>query len=420
MPLDAAPDANVLDVAAGVQAIFPAIKARLPAGMEGTIVFDASKFVNSSIHQVEMTILAAPCWIVMGVVFAFLGSPRAVFIPVVAIPLSLIGTFIMMYALGYSINLLTLLAMVLAIGLVVDDAIIVVENVSRHMREGMNPFSAAILAARELGGPIIAMTVVLIAVYVPIGFQGGLTGALFTEFAFTLAGSVTVSGIVALTLSPMMCSRMLHRHGEGREWEVRLTAYIDRTFDRLHAWYERRLHNSLDSRPITLTFAVLVFASIYFLWSFAKSELAPAEDQGFILAADRRRPATRRRSSNRISYIDAIGKQSATYPEFDNIFTVAFPGGFFVGMVLKPWGERDRSAMAGLAKAVTHDMAFGGIPGIDAGVFPPPSLPGGGGGLPVQLVITTKQILCVPGTTSPWWRVSWRNPRIWYLVCRTI
>ena len=383
MALEAAPDANVLDVTAGIQRVFPEIKARLPAGMEGEIVFDASKFVNSSIHEVEMTILAA-LLIVMGVVFAFLGSLRTVVIPIVAIPLSLIGAFIMMLALGFSINLLTLLAMVLAIGLVVDDAIIVVENVYRHMKEGMNAFSAAILGARELAGPIIAMTVVLMAVYVPVAFQSGLTGALFTEFAFTLIGTVTISAIVALTLSPMLCSRMLRPHGEGREWEVRLTGIIDRTFDRMHAWYERRLHNSLDFRPVTLTFAVIIFASIYLLWTMSPSELAPEEDQGFILAAGQTAPNATLQQNQ--LYVDAVGQITTHYPEFENSFEVAYPGGFFIGMVLTPWNERSRSAseLSGLA---TADIAQ--VPGIRAAMFSPPSLPGGGGGLPVELVITT-------------------------------
>jgi len=383
MALEAAPDANVLDVTAGIQKVFPSIKAHLPAGMEAEIVFDASKFVNSSIHEVEMTILAA-LLIVMGVVFAFLGSPRAVFIPVVAIPLSLIGTFIMMFALGYSINLLTLLAMVLAIGLVVDDAIIVVENVYRHMKEGMNAFSAAILGARELSGPIIAMTVVLMAVYVPVAFQSGLTGALFTEFAFTLIGTVTISAIVALTLSPMLCSRLLRPHGEGRDWEVRLTGFIDRTFDKTHAWYERRLHNSLDFRSVTLTLAVIMFGATIVLWMFSQSELAPEEDQGFILAAGQTAPNATLQQ-NQI-YVDAVGQITTHYPEFENSFQVAFPGGFFIGMVLTPWNERSRSAKE-LANAATAEIAQ--VPGIRAAMFSPPSLPGGGGGLPVEIVITT-------------------------------
>ena len=202
-----APDANVLDVAKRVRDVFPDIQHQLPSGLTGEIVYDGTEFVNSSIEEVVKTLVEALV-IVTLVIFLFLGSLRAVIIPVIAMPLSLVGTFFVMLALGYSINLLTLLALVLAIGLVVDDAIIVVENVDRHMKEEhKTPLQSALLAARELGGPIIAMTVVLIAVYVPIGFQKGLTGALFTEFAFTLAGAVTVSAVVALTLSPMMCAK---------------------------------------------------------------------------------------------------------------------------------------------------------------------------------------------------------------------
>ena len=228
--IQVAPSANLLEVIAGVHKVFPEIQALLPHGLNGEIIYDSTEFVNSAINEVIRS-LAEALIIVTLVVFLFLGSMRASIIPTVAIPLSLIGTLIILLALGYSINLLTLLALVLAIGLVVDDAIIVVENVNRHLEEGMAPMDAAILAARELGGPIIAMTVVLAAVYVPIGFQSGLTGALFAEFAFALVGAVTVSGIVALTLSPMLCSRLLKAPDPERGgWEARLTLFIDRQF----------------------------------------------------------------------------------------------------------------------------------------------------------------------------------------------
>ena len=224
-----APDANVLDVAKQVREAFPEIQHQLPSGITGKIVYDGTEFVNSSIDEVVKTLVEALV-IVTLVIFLFLGSPRAVIIPVIAMPLSLVGTFFVMLALGYSINLLTLLALVLAIGLVVDDAIIVVENVDRHMKEEhKTPLQSALLAARELGGPILAMTVVLIAVYVPIGFQKGLTGALFTEFAFTLAGAVTVSAVVALTLSPMMCATFFRNEQEDN----RFVTFIDRQFERV-------------------------------------------------------------------------------------------------------------------------------------------------------------------------------------------
>src|SRR5476649_1234904 len=219
-----APQANILDVAKRVRDAFPDLKAQLPSGLTGEIVYDSTEFINTSIVEVIKTLVEA-LLIVTLVIYLFLGSLRAVVVPVIAMPLSLIGTFFVMLVLGYSINLLTLLALVLAIGLVVDDAIIVVENVDRHMKEGTPPMQAALMAARELGSPIIAMTVVLIAVYVPIGFQGGLTGALFTEFAFALARAVTVSGIVALTLSPMMSSRIFRKEQD----EGRFVQAIDRT-----------------------------------------------------------------------------------------------------------------------------------------------------------------------------------------------
>src|SRR5271154_814423 len=282
--IQVAPAANLLDVIGGVHKIFPDIQALLPHGLNGEIVYDSTEFVTSSIREVIRSLLEALA-IVTVVVFLFLGSVRSSLIPVVAIPLSLVGTFIVLLALGYSINLLTLLALVLAIGLVVDDAIIVVENVNRHLEDGMAPIPAAITAARELGWPIVAMTVVLAAVYVPIGFQGGLTGALFAEFAFALVGAVTVSGVVALTLSPMLCSRLLKAHDPlHRGWEEKLTYYIDRVFNWLQGSYERRLHRSLNYLPVTVVFSLVVLGSIYFLFITAHTELAPQEDQGVILS----------------------------------------------------------------------------------------------------------------------------------------
>src|SRR5258705_4713122 len=260
--IKAAPDANILEVAKRVRDAMPAIQAQLPSGLSGEIVYDSTKFVTASIREVVKTLVQA-LLIVTAVIFLFLGSVRAVIIPVVAMPLSLIGTFFVMLALGYSMNLLTLLALLLAIGLVVDDAIIVVENVDRHMKEeGKTPLQASLQAARELGGPILAMTVVLIAVYVPIGFQKGLTGALFTEFAFTLAGAVTVSAVIALTLSPMMSARLLKPHtGGGRGWQERFTDFVDHHFDQLRDFYHRTLSESLNTVTVTAVFAGIVLAS---------------------------------------------------------------------------------------------------------------------------------------------------------------
>ncbi len=278
-----APTANLLTVIKGCRDVFPEIQAQLPQGLNARIAYDSTDFVNQSIHEVAVTLVEAFI-IVMLVIFAFLGSPRSVLIPVIAIPLSLVGTLAVMLALGFSINLLTLLALVLAIGLVVDDAIIVVENVNRHLEGGMRPLAAATQAARELGTPIIAMTVVLLAVYIPIGFQGGLTGALFTEFVFTVAGAVTVSAVIALTLSPMLCSKLLIPHREDRgDWETRIVKFIDARLDRVRNGYQNLLDQSLNYTPVTAVFVVLVLISIALLYRSAKSELAPQEDQSFLV-----------------------------------------------------------------------------------------------------------------------------------------
>ena len=381
--IQVAPSANLLDVIAGIRKIFPDIQAQLPEGLSGKIVYDATAFVNSSIREVVTTLIEA-LLIVTLVVFAFLGSLRSVFIPTVAIPLSLVGTFAMMLIFGFSINLLTLLALVLAIGLVVDDAIIVVENVNRHLEEGMRPIPAAIQGARELGGPIIAMTVVLVAVYVPIGFQGGLTGALFTEFAFTLVGAITVSAIVALTLSPMMCSRLLKPRAEGGGgWQDRLVDFIDRVFARLRGRYERWLHGSLNYLPVTAVFAVLVLSSIYFLYSGSKSELAPQEDQGVVITSSTSAPNAT--LQQRLLYSRQIYETFAGYPETDHVFQIDAPGQSIAGMVLKPWDERKRTSNT-LQPIVQQDVAQ--IAGLRVVAFQLPSLPGAQG-LPVQFVINT-------------------------------
>ena len=383
--IQVAPGANLLDVIKGVRDIFPSIQAQLPHGMTGTIVYDSTEFVSSSIHEVIATLVEAVL-IVTLVVFAFLGSPRSVLIPVIAIPLSLIGTFTLMLAFGFSINLLTLLALVLAIGLVVDDAIIVVENVNRHLEQGMRPIPAAIQAARELGGPIIAMTVVLIAVYVPIGFQGGLTGALFTEFAFTLVGAVTVSAIIALTLSPMLCSRFLAPHTADRSgWEARLVDFIDRRFASLHRRYERRLHNSLNFLPVTLVFAAIVLGSIFFLYNGATSELAPQEDEGVVIALAT--PAPNATLQQRLMYDHQIDQVFTSFPETDHVFQLDVPGQNIGGMVLKPWDQRVRTTNQ-LQPLVQR--ALNGIAGFRAVAFQPPSLPGSNG-LPIQFAIETTQ-----------------------------
>ncbi|MHB1690230.1 MAG: efflux RND transporter permease subunit [Thiomonas sp.] len=383
--IQVAPGANLLDVVARVRKAFPDIQAQLPAGLKGTIVYDSTKFVTSSIDEVVKTLFEA-ILIVTAVVFIFLGSLRSVIIPLIAIPLSIIGTFTVMLALGYSINLLTLLAIVLAIGLVVDDAIIVVENVSRHLEEGMTRFDAAVRAARELANPIIAMTIVLVAVYVPIGFMGGLTGALFTEFAFTLVGTVVMSAIIALTLSPMMCSRLLKAPDpQSRSWQDRLVLFLDRSFERLHKRYERTLHGSLNFLPVTAVMAVIILGSIYFLYSTSKSELAPQEDQGVLIAIAFNNPTAT--LAQRELYSRQVYDVFKTYPETDHVFQLNTPSQVIAGMVLKPWDQRTKTSnqlQPGLQQKLNH------IAGSQIAVFQPPSLPGARG-LPVQFVITTTE-----------------------------
>ena len=389
--IQVAPSANLLDVIKRVRDLMPELQAQLPQGIEGKIVYDSTRFVNSSIHEVIKTLSEALLVIIL-VVFAFLGSPRSVLIPVVAIPLSLIGTFTIMLAFGFSINLLTLLAFVLAIGLVVDDSIIVVENVSRHIEEGVAPMRAAINAARELAGPIIAMTIVLISVYVPIGFQGGLTGALFTEFAFTLVGTVTVSAIIALTLSPMMCSRLLRPHlAQDTSLESRVVHFIDASFEKVRRLYSRTLHGSLDYLPVTAVFALIVLGSIYFLYAAAKHELAPQEDQGVIISSLTAAP------DSTLQQREPYAKQNyqiyASHPETAHVFQIDMPGRMIAGMVLKPWDERSKTSSQ-LQPVVQQQLSH--IAGAQAVAFQPPSLPGSRG-LPIQFVI---------GTTEPFERLN--------------
>jgi multidrug efflux pump len=378
-----APAANLLTVIKNVREIFPDIQAALPQGLKADIVYDSTKYVNSSIHEVERSLIEA-IFIVVIVIFLFLASIRSMLIPIVAIPLSIIGTFFIMFLLGYSINLLTLLALVLSIGLVVDDAIIVVENVYRHMEEGMPPLEASLLGARELANPIIAITVVLIAVYLPIGFLGGLTGALFTEFAFTLAGAVTVSAIIALTLSPMMCSKFLKTVGEGK-----FAKYVNYQFGRLEETYSKALHGGLDNLSVPLVFAIIILSSLYFLYSNSKSELAPQEDQGFVISLLTASP------NSTLEQTQAYGKQVfdiyKSYEELDHVFQIEGRGGLNIGLygiVLKPWDERSLRTNV-LQKQLQQKLSQ--IAGAKVVAFQRPPLPGGGNGLPLQVVIETTE-----------------------------
>jgi multidrug efflux pump len=381
--VNATPTGNPLNIVAGVRELLPTIQRGLPPTMQAQVVYDSTRFIESSISEVERT-LAEAVAIVIVVIFLFLGSLRSVLIPVVTIPLSIIGGCMLMLALGFSLNLLTLLAMVLAIGLVVDDAIVVVENVHRHIEEGLTPLQASLVGAREIAGPVVAMTVTLAAVYAPIGFLTGLTGSLFREFAFTLAGAVIISGVVALTLSPMMCSLILKPHGS----QGRFADLVDRIFTRITGWYGRRLDRSLDYRPVTALFAVAVLGITAFLFMHTSAELAPEEDQGIVFSL------VKAPQYANLDYVDAYGKQLdqafASFPETDTRFIVngwqSGPNSGIAGMILKPWDARVRSqkALQPLVQAKLNE-----ITGEQVFAFALPPLPGSTGGLPVQMVISS-------------------------------
>ena len=380
------PSANVLSVIDKVRAIYNAeIKPQLPRGLESQINYDATNYVNDSINDVVRTLVEA-LLIVIAVIFLFLGSARAVVIPAVAVPLSLIGAGFLMLALGYSINLLTLLAMVLAIGMVVDDAIIVVENISRHIENGETPKNAALHGARELAGPVVAMTITLLAVYAPIGFVSGVIGTLFSEFAFTLAGAVLISGIIALTLSPMMCSQLL----KTEDFQKRgLVHFLDRNFDRLRGAYLGALHHVIEYRWAVVGIAAAVIAGCYFLYGAARHELAPTEDRGIVLMQATGAPdASIDQMQN---YTDEITHIASSIPEVKTSFLFT---GFsrhgntansaFAGLILKPYGQRHRTQDQ--VKAIVQGKVAG-ISGLNTVAFDLPSLPGSGGGLPIQFVV---------------------------------
>jgi multidrug efflux pump len=381
-----APNANLLSVISQVRKAFPDIRAQLPSGLKAHINYDATGYINSSIHEVEKT-LAESLAIVTLVIFLFLGAPRSVAIPAIAIPLSLIGAFFIMLVLGYTINLLTLLALVLAIGLVVDDAIIVVENVDRHLKNGMTPVRAAMLGARELAGPIIAISVVLIAVYVPIGFQGGLTGALFSEFAFTLAGAVAVSAVIALTLSPMMTSRFF----KPDQHDNRLVRAIDRNFDWARGVYERWLGTALESWKVVATFGFIVIALILVMAKFAKQELAPQEDQSFMIVYGYAAPdATIQQMQG---YAHQVLSIVQSHPEPRDAFQFTGVNGLnttLTGVILKPWDQRSRGAEE---LQVTLQKQLNKVAGAQVYASLPPPLPTGAGGVntPVNFVVGTTE-----------------------------
>ncbi|AOE87270.1 multidrug efflux RND transporter permease subunit [Pseudomonas sp. TCU-HL1] len=376
------PSANPLDVIKHVRAIMPELESQLPPNLKVSIAYDATRFIQASIDEVVKTLVEAVL-IVIVVVFLFLGAFRSVLIPVITIPLSMIGVLFFMQLMGYSINLLTLLAMVLAIGLVVDDAIVVVENIHRHIEEGKTPFDAAIEGAREIAVPVISMTITLAAVYAPIGFLEGLTGALFREFALTLAGAVIISGIVALTLSPMMCSKLL-RHEENPSG---LAHRLDMIFDRLKQRYQRALHGTLNTRPVVVVFAIIVLCLIPVLLKFTKSELAPDEDQGIVFIMAKAPQPTNLDYLN--TYTEEFVKIFKAFPEYYSSFQInGFDGvqSGIGGFLLTPWDERERTQME-----LLHEVQakLNQIPGLQIFGFNLPSLPGTGEGLPFQFVLNT-------------------------------
>jgi multidrug efflux pump len=376
------PQGNPLNIVKGVRGLFPEIERNLPPSLKMRVAYDSTKFIQSSIDEVRNTLVEAVV-IVVVVIFLFLASLRSVIIPVVTIPLSLVGACILMLAMGFTLNLLTLLAMVLAIGLVVDDAIVVVENIHRHLEEGKSPVEASLIGAREIVGPVISMTITLAAVYAPIGFLGGLTGALFREFAFTLAGSVIISGVVALTLSPMMCSVLLKSGSD----HGRFAKIVDDVFGRVTRWYGRKLDRSLDYRPITALFAATILFLVGFMYVNTSKELAPEEDQGILFSV------TKAPQYANIDYSNYYGKKLdnafASFPETDLRFIIngtAGPANGIAGMILKPWDERTRSSLQ-LKPLVQAELSK--IEGVNAFAFNLPPLPGGPGGLPIQMVIST-------------------------------
>lgn len=372
------PNANAIDVISRVRTEMKSIKKGLPSGMEGRLAYDATSYINNAIHEVLKT-LGDTLIIVVVVIFLFLGSMRSVLIPVVAIPLSLIGTVFLMQVFGFTVNLLTLLAIVLSVGLVVDDAIVVVENVERHISLGEAPFNAALLGARELVGPIIAMTITLAAVYVPIGLQGGLTGALFREFALTLAGAVTISGIVALTLSPMM-SAILLKPGIEKQG---LAGRIARGFKRIRTLYGRWLDITLDTRPAVYMVWFAVSLLTIPMFQMSARELAPTEDQGVIFGIlDASANSTIDQTSR---YAAAANQVFLGVPEADFTFQITFPTSGFGGLVTKPWDQRTRTVYEILPEV---QQKLYGIPGIRMFPVLPPALPGGGS-FPVEFVLAS-------------------------------
>lgn len=372
------PNANSLDVIREVRKELKTLQGELPSGLEAGVAFDSTTYIEDAIDEVGHTLIETLV-IVVVVIFLFLGSLRTVVVPIVAIPVSLIGAVFLMQVFGFTVNLLTLLAIVLAVGLVVDDAIVVVENVERHMKEGKSPMDAALLGARELVGPVIAMTITLAAVYAPIGFQGGLTGALFREFAFTLAGAVTISGVVALTLSPMMSSRILKNDHAPNAF----ARGVDKVFSAVRTRYERALAATLRNRGVVYMVWIVLSLAIVPMYMFSPAELAPAEDQGTLFGA---LDVPANASLEQVSaYSEEVEKKFEAVPEFDHSFQLTFATGGFGGIIMKPWGARKRSVFP-----IQEELfaTTGNITGIRAPVFNPPALPSPGF-FPIEIIIAS-------------------------------
>ena len=380
------PEANVLDVIEEVHKVWPGIVEALPEGLEGVVGYDSTEYIRDAIAEVRTTLIEAVA-IVLVVIFLFLGSVRSALIPAVTVPLSLIGALFFMYLMGYSINLLTLLAMVLAIGMVVDDAIIVLENIHRHIDEGMAPYEAAITGARELLGPVIAMTLTLVSVFAPIGFLSGITGKLFSEFAFTLAGAVLISGVVALTLTPMMCALLLKpTHGKDAK-PNRLADWLDARFEQWRNGYKRRLHGAMNTRHVIGVFGLIVFVSCYFLYVSTPSELAPSEDLGFAFAiAEVDGYASPEYLEEQFQAAQSLSLED---PDLHNIFTFSISNGnatntAFMGMIMRDWNERERptqTVLSDLQAKLTQ------VPGLRWTGINPPALPTPGQGYPLEFVL---------------------------------
>jgi len=378
MGVSVLPTPNSREVIKNARATLPEIRSQLPSGMKLGVPYDSTAYIQDAINEVLHT-LTETLLIVIVVIFLFLGSFRSVLIPVIAIPISLIGAVFLMLVAGFTINLLTLLAIVLSVGLVVDDAIVMVENVERHLHLGKTPFRAAMDAARELVGPIIAMTITLAAVYTPVAIQGGLTGALFREFAFTLAGAVIVSGIVALTLSPMMGSKLLSPGDTDRGF----AGIVNRNFERARALYTRTLAGTLRFRPVVLTLWIIVALVMIPFYMFSQRELAPREDQGVVFGVIQSSPNATIDQTN--LFTQEVYNVYRSFPESDSIFQITTPSGGFGGMVTKPWSERKKTTQQLLAESAGSLSKIAGIRVIP---LTPPPLPGGGN-FPVDFVIAS-------------------------------